>query len=148
MDSAANPFKDMSLNDGIACQRSQVKIVDITDGTSNTYLAGEKYLCPDYYYNALDGTDDQTLYCGDDWDINRWTGTTANQPLTAAQLLPPLPDTPGLGSQLCFGSAHSVGFNMALCDGSVRMINYTIDPFVHDYLGSRNDGVPVNGKNL
>ncbi len=35
---------------------------------------------------------------------------------------------------------------MAFCDGSVQMINYTIDPLVHSYLGDRNDGQVIDGK--
>ena len=33
-----------------------------------------------------------------------------------------LPDTPGLSYGNIFGSAHLDGFQMALCDGSVRLI--------------------------
>ena len=39
---------------GICTQRSQVKMGDITDGTRNTYLVGEKYLDPDYYFTGND----------------------------------------------------------------------------------------------
>ena len=51
---------------------------------------------------------------------------------------------PGVG----FGSAHAIGINMALCDGSVQRISYSIDPLVHQYLGSRNDGQPIDAKKL
>ena len=47
-----------------------------------------------------------------------------------------------------FGTAHFIGLNMAFCDGSVRTINYTIDPTVHRCLGSRNDGMVINAKKL
>ena len=41
---------------------------------------------------------------------------------------------------LRFGSAHSGGFNMAFCDGSVHSIIYEIDPQVHAMLSDRGDG--------
>ena len=51
-------------------------------------------------------------------------------------------DRPGLGGcETAFGSAHSVGFIMALCDGSVHLMNFTIDPQIHKNLGNRKDGV-------
>ena len=45
-------------------------------------------------------------------------------------------------------AAHAVGFNMAFCDGSVKVVNYSVDTTTHRYLGSRNDGVPIDGKKL
>ena len=39
-----------------------------------------------------------------------------------------------------FGSAHPAGFNVVLCDGSVRLISYTIDEFNYMRLGNRGDG--------
>ncbi len=70
------------------------------------------------------------------------------QPPTSFPPLAPLPDTPGYQNTHPFGSAHVMGFNMAFCDGSVRVINYSIDTTAHRYLGSRNDGVPIDGKKL
>ena len=38
---------------GIVYTGSLVKMSDITDGTSNTYLLGEKYLDPDNYSTGM-----------------------------------------------------------------------------------------------
>jgi hypothetical protein len=35
---------------------------------------------------------------------------------------------------------------MALCDGSVRVVNYSIDPLVHNFLGNRHDGQTIDAK--
>ena len=35
---------------------------------------------------------------------------------------------------------------MALCDGSVRMFNYTIDLQVYNCLCNRKDGQPIDAK--
>ncbi len=114
-----------------------MRISDITDGTSTTYLVGEKYVCPDDYFTGTDSGDDQSALAGDSDDQNRWTAPYA-----------PMMDTPGSINVYTFGCAHAAGFNMALCDGSVHTMNYSIDPLVHQYLGSRNDGQPIDGKKL
>ena len=47
-------------------------------------------------------------------------------------------DRKGVGSTFAFGSAHTAGFNMAMCDGAVHFINYGIDMTVYLPMGSRN----------
>ena len=42
-----------------------------------------------------------------------------------------------------FGSAHTGGFNMAFCDGSVKMIQFDVDPDLHRLQGNRSDGVAL-----
>ena len=45
------------------------------------------------------------------------------------------------------GSAHDAGFFMALCDGSVRMVHYSIDAETHRRLGNRKDGLAIAKRN-
>ena len=58
--------------------------------------------------------------------------------------MPPQPDTPGQGIRHYFGSAHPGGLYMALCDGSVQFMNFTIDPLTHKLLGDREDDRPID----
>ena len=37
------------------------------------------------------------------------------------------------------GSAHRVGFNVCMCDGSTREISFNIDPVIYSALGNRED---------
>jgi prepilin-type N-terminal cleavage/methylation domain-containing protein len=124
---------------GVVCRHSTCKLSSITDGVSNTYLLGEKYLCPDYYADGLGLDDDQCWACAYDYDVNRWTNKDAN--------CTPIEDTPGYSTfNHEFGSAHAAGFNMALCDGSVHLVSYAIDAETHYRLGNRHDGLSVDGK--
>ncbi len=135
-------FNGSSPATGISYLRSRVKISDITDGTSNTYLLGEKYLSPDYYLNGMDGADNESMYCGYDNDNHRTTYYDGTHPDHQ-----PMQDMPGYaGNCATFGSAHAIGCNMALCDGSVRTINYSIDPETHRRLGNRKDGQTIDAK--
>jgi len=58
----------------------------------------------------------------------------------------PLQDTPGVEQVYNFGSAHSTGANMALCDGSVRVISFTISGEIHRRLSNRKDGLTIDAK--
>ena len=132
------------LQTGIMYLCSEVKMSDVSDGTTATYLIGEKYLCPDRYFDGDDGTDDQGAYLGADSDNHRWTGYNGSVSRVA-----PMQDNPGYSPgyrYAFFGSAHSNGFHMAFCDGSVQLINYTIDPEIHRCLGNRHDGEVIDAK--
>jgi prepilin-type N-terminal cleavage/methylation domain-containing protein/prepilin-type processing-associated H-X9-DG protein len=116
---------------GVMFPGSQMLSEGVTDGLSNTYLLGEKYLPPDDYTNGADGGDNENAYMGFNADIGRWGGPNVGSPK---------PDTPGLTDNNDYGSAHMNGFNMAFCDGSVKMISYGINLTVHGNLANRHDG--------
>lgn len=58
-------------HNGISYQRSRVRVIN--DGNSNTYLIGEKYLNPDFYMTGKSAGDNQHIFTGHDWDVNRWS---------------------------------------------------------------------------
>jgi prepilin-type N-terminal cleavage/methylation domain-containing protein/prepilin-type processing-associated H-X9-DG protein len=110
---------------GVIYQRSEHKIADISNGTSNTYLIGEKYLNPTDYKTGSDPADNEHMYIGADNDINRIT------------LSPPIADRRGYQNTLIFGSAHVGGCNMLYCDGRVEVVAYDVDKNVHLRAGDR-----------
>jgi prepilin-type processing-associated H-X9-DG protein len=136
-----------STANGVFFVGSETKVSEITDGTSCTYLVGEKYLNPDHYQTGIDNGDNENMYMGDNEDILRWTWSNVNQENAAFALLP-MQDCPGYGDfngfGFRFGSAHPGGFNMTMCDGSVRTISYEIARTVHRDLGNRKDGNPMD----
>jgi prepilin-type N-terminal cleavage/methylation domain-containing protein len=117
---------------GISYQRSDVRIGQITDGTSRTAMVGEKYLNPQFYENGKYTADDQCLFSGHDNDNNGYTATDS-------AVYRPQQDHPGVNQSFYFGSAHAVGLHMAYCDGSVHFVEYEIDDEVWRVLGGRND---------
>ncbi len=119
---------------GISHLISEVRIAEVTDGTTNTYFAAEKYLQVEHYETGEDGADNTSMYQGHDWDVNRWANAE----------LAPMQDRPGLQNYSNFGSAHVGRFQAAMCDGSVQSISYSIDPIVHGYLANREDGNAVS----
>jgi prepilin-type N-terminal cleavage/methylation domain-containing protein/prepilin-type processing-associated H-X9-DG protein len=125
---------------GVFYGRSMCRMRDITDGASATYLVGERYLCPDSYTTGQDPADDQGWTIGFDIDTNRWTVLDSS--------FAPMQDQPGLLIWGNFGSAHANGFQMAFCDGSVQMMNYTINPETHRRLGNRKDGKTIDANKL
>ena len=126
----------MTKINGIVFQAFEYDIKDVTDGTAQTYLVGEKYLTPDRYLgDEQDFGDDQSAWAGDDLDLCR----------NADADMLPLPDQRGLLEIYRFGSAHPGVLQMSFCDGSVQSISYDIDPATHERLGGRRDGEVVSG---
>jgi hypothetical protein len=117
---------------GVVRQIEPVRIAEITDGTSNTLLVGEKRL--NLAFLGQPQHDDNEGYtCGWDQDTVRRTNR------------PPAPDFFGVGDgQRRFGSSHPGQFNSVFSDGSVRGIRYGIRVRMFRLLGDKADGLPVN----
>ncbi len=107
----------------------------IQDGTSNTYMLGEKYMEPENYLSGLNAGDDQSWY---------GSNSTDNSRSTSLSIGPPRQDRNGYSFHQGFGSAHPGGCNFAFCDGSVRTISYSITAEIHRRLGNRCDKQPVD----
>jgi prepilin-type processing-associated H-X9-DG protein len=130
---------------GISYMRSRVSMADVRDGTSHTYMLGEKYLNPDNYETGIDGGDNENAYTGFNNDTYRLVQADPANPATA---VPPMQDTSGLMDMARFGSAHSGACQFVFCDGSVHTISYSIDAETHRRLGNRKDGLVINDSQL
>src|SRR5262249_62314093 len=121
---------------GMIFRRSQITIAEVTagKGSSNQYMIGEKFLRTDKYEpggsaGVSDGGDNECMYAGHDNDTNRTSfyAPTRDHP-------PPFVFVDGAAKgnneTFRFGSAHPAGFHMAMGDGSVHHISYSIDPNV------------------
>jgi prepilin-type processing-associated H-X9-DG protein len=122
-DSEAPIDKD---NNGVLFLNSRISFSDITDGSSQTILIGEKV--PLYNdFGWLSGTR-STL---------RNTGPFSMPTLTKPRVTP---DEEGSLTVGGFGSFHSSGSNFAFADGSVRYVAASINMDLYRKLGNRHDG--------
>jgi prepilin-type N-terminal cleavage/methylation domain-containing protein len=125
---------DVSEFTGISYGRSTVRAKDITDGSSKTYLAAEKYVPSNHYKSGLAYGDNECMYSGFDNDNGR---SAAYGPWRDNK------NEPHEGRER-FGSAHPNGLQAVFGDGSVRQIGYDIELDVHKRLANRADGAPVS----
>ena len=63
---------------GVIFQRSSIRLAEITDGASQTYLVGEKYMDPNDYTTGAGLGDMESVYHGDNDDSSRVTYTGNN----------------------------------------------------------------------
>jgi prepilin-type N-terminal cleavage/methylation domain-containing protein/prepilin-type processing-associated H-X9-DG protein len=136
----------LQRNTGVCLQHTELPLAKVTDGPSNTYLVGEKYLSTDNYENGVDPGDDQTAYSGFNWDVVRSCGNATTY--QASNYQAPQQDRPGSANPWNFGSAHPGSFTITFCDGSVHDISYSIDPETHRRLCNRADGQPIDASKL
>jgi prepilin-type N-terminal cleavage/methylation domain-containing protein/prepilin-type processing-associated H-X9-DG protein len=132
-------WSDPNDFNGIVFQRSEVGIDDIADGSSSTYLIGEKFYIIDEIRQA---GDDRSLFNGADWDMIRYAFDRNDYEVQ------PHRDIKAAMSSCGWGSSHPNTFNISFCDGSVHSIPFSIDFEVHCNLSSRRDGEVVDKTQL
>lgn len=114
-----------SIATGVFFQGSWIRTSAISDGLSNTYLAGEKYAM--HTNDNRDVGNDQAAFIGDDHDIRRLTFQR------------PVRDGRQAFSE-AFGSSHTDSWNAAYVDGSVHSVSFSIDLVTHRRMGNKSDG--------
>lgn len=127
--------KSVTRSTGVCYPRSEVRVRDISDGTTNQILVGEKFLRIQNYESGLGAGDDQNVYAGYNSDTTRATEYPPAQDYID-------PTNSEIGDRW-FGSSHSGGANFAMCDGSVRVIVYSVERTVFRNIGNRMDGQPT-----
>jgi prepilin-type N-terminal cleavage/methylation domain-containing protein len=116
---------------------------EITDGTANTLLLGDKRMyIPKMGEWQVD--DNEGYTSGYDHDTIRHTDGALDPKWL------PTPDSEAVEGELSyltgvFGSSHTRVFQISLVDGSVQRLKYSMDPFVFLYLGNISDGKAVVG---
>jgi len=119
----------------------------ISDGTSNTMMIGEKFVRADWYEGGSWG-DDRGWTDGWAPDTMRLTGVVPRSDSDGFTYTSAFPDAGASAEALLdgkfvvynFGSAHSGGFNAAFADGAVHLISFDIDVVLFNNLGDRQDG--------
>lgn len=106
----------------------------ITDGTSNTMLLGEKRLNT-FYLGKMVAHDNEGYTCAWNHDTLRYSTNEARPDYNA--------NDGGATDGDRFGSSHTGGMNIALCDGSVRFMSYSIGLDMFKRLGNKQDGLVV-----
>ena len=120
-------------DDGILSEK-KISFAAITDGSSNTLMAGMKGLRTTEYLTGKGKGDSGSC----------WTGGTIDTLRTSnADKRPPLRDVNNEDHDRGFGGPGANGINFAFCDGSVREIRYTIKPAVFQAIITRDGGEVV-----
>lgn len=122
---------------GIVFQRSEVGIGHVVDGTSKTYLLGERNVRANNYTREEGVAAGQSVDGGDGWGY-AW-GFCRDQLRSTKEL--PLQDFPNVTGDV-FGSAHPGIWHAAYADGHIEAVSYDIDLTVHQHAGNRRDGAP------
>jgi prepilin-type N-terminal cleavage/methylation domain-containing protein len=120
------------VGEGIWTLGRRTAIKNIVDGTSNTYLVGEKAMDTLKYLTGDDFGDRSPL-------AGLATNAGATNSYVRFAVQPPARDV----SKNCmschnFGSAHSTSWNISMADGSVHSLSYDMDVKIHRALASVN----------
>jgi prepilin-type processing-associated H-X9-DG protein len=129
----------------------------ISDGTSNTLMIGERPPSGDWFFgwwfagagyvntqvtpNTQNGTGDVVLGTADtDFPTALSFGFNGGYTCASTKYLFQAGKVTDNCDMAHFWSFHSGGANFAMADGSVRFLNYSVDPTIMKSLGTRSGG--------
>jgi prepilin-type N-terminal cleavage/methylation domain-containing protein/prepilin-type processing-associated H-X9-DG protein len=126
---------------------AQRKLKDVTDGLSQTFLVGEKYMHPEYFGQRLYG--DNSFF--NDNHVNNYVRQAGIQTSNHNFFIVPSPNYTDDKFQLRnyltrnFGSSHSGGrCQFVYCDGSVHAIDPSVDQVTLGRLANIHDGEVIS----
>jgi prepilin-type N-terminal cleavage/methylation domain-containing protein/prepilin-type processing-associated H-X9-DG protein len=131
--SAGNPQTAPQTWDGIFYRDSRVRMADVRDGTSNTFLLGERCHRDAQFDRITDATEDGPLAKVGMWAFvmpSAARNLTLSPPVPINYRVPPstpVGDLLTILNRVCaYGSGHPGGANFAFADGSVRFLSDSI----------------------
>ncbi|MBR5709588.1 MAG: DUF1559 domain-containing protein [Thermoguttaceae bacterium] len=149
---------------GICFAGSEVSPDYVRDGMTSTIMFSEKFLDKDNYQGGCQFGEDVCMFTGISCSNVRMVGTglkfepvTANNGVKSWSNKDAIQNATRIGTnpneylpyqdkrnddgkfRYAMGSAHRVGFNVCMCDGSTREISFNIDPLIYSALGNRED---------
>lgn len=158
---------------GVCHAGSEVAVDYVRDGMSQTVLFAEKFLDKDNYQGGSAYGEDVCMFTGISCSnvrvvgtgneftaktgtngVKTWTNFDAIKGATRVGTNPnkflPYQDVRNNDGKFRYamGSAHRVGFNVAMCDGSTQEISFMIDPLIYTALGNREDGYNIDTTKL
>jgi prepilin-type processing-associated H-X9-DG protein len=140
---------------GVLWYYSRVRLTDITDGTSNTLMVGERPPSNGYEYGVwfagpgYDGMGTGDVVLGStETDLVNFLTSPGNAPGYSVSCPQPANnytfyqngDINDPCHQVHFWSLHTGGANFCMADGSVQFISYSVTPTTMAALMTRNGG--------
>lgn len=127
---AGNPYGQY-INTGIFFHNSKIRLADVTDGSSNTLMVGERKTWVDSDH-------------GDELFYGTWAGIIPNSEHPYARFLGHAEHAPNHAEHAeDFGSNHKGGAQFVLGDGSVHFISENLDEDLFKALSTRGSGEVV-----
>jgi len=121
--------------DGVLNTYEASNMSAVTDGTSNTYLAGEIS-----FQKACQPANAHSLRV---WTRGGGSSNTTSATKNVEFAINSTPYTSGNFNDVSFGSQHPGGALFGLVDGSVRMMSANVDMSIYKAMASRSGGEPL-----